>query len=363
MQSQSISVRLGVLAIAALYVLCGFQRTPLAFADEGTAVTAANARTSEARTFEGITFEGRDSLLVTGERSEDAQSCLDSLCWEPVNFSVKVQAAEDASLRIVHFPSPRPCGVAQVDQVTCEWYFVTEADDATRVARRPAVVVVHESGSKMVVGRLIAKELRRNGLHAFLVQLPGYGERKSEQFNPDDLTKTFAQGVGDVRRARDAIASIPEVDNENIAIQGTSLGGFVATMAAGLDDRFDSVFLLLCGGDLHGVLTKGAKDAQKTLERLRSSGVRDEDLKELLYQVEPLRIADRIAPEHTWLFSGKFDRVVPPEHSRLLAEKIGLHEKNHVQLLANHYSGIVFLPEIVGHIRDTLTASAEGTGR
>lgn len=347
------AMSLATVFLAAVSMTLPFLRMPSAFAEE---VAGGAANKVE-------TFEAKDSLLVTGPSSDDARQCLDLLRWEPSKFSVDVQAATDDAYRLVHFPSPKPCGVARVDRVACEWYFATVEGDATRIARRPAVVVVHESGSKMVVGRLIAKEIRRNGLHAFLVQLPGYGERKSEQFNPDDLTKMFVQGVGDVRRARDAIASIPEVDSGNVSVQGTSLGGFVATMAAGLDDRFENVFLLLCGGDLHGVLTKGEKDARKTLDRLRSSGVRDEDLKDLLYQVEPLRIADRIAPEHTWLFSGKLDRVVPPEHSRMLAEKIGLHEKNHVQLLANHYSGIIFLPEIVGHIRDTLTVETENAGR
>jgi cephalosporin-C deacetylase-like acetyl esterase len=206
----------------------------------------------------------------------------------------------------------------------------------------------------MHVGRLVAIELGRRGMHAFLVQLPGYGQRKSVDFKQDDLVSVFTQGICDVRRARDAVAALPQVDAAHIGLQGTSLGGFVATLSASLDGRFDSVFLLLCGGDLHGVLTSGAKDAQKALDRLIASGVAADQVATTLRRVEPLRIAHRLEPERTWLFSATLDDVVLPKFSERLAEAAQLTGKHHQRMLATHYSGVVFLPGVLQQIGQTV---------
>ena len=61
-----------------------------------------------------------------------------------------------------------------------EWYCAENTDEAAR-----AVVVVHESGSDMVVGRMIARGLAGQGLHAFMLQLPGYGDRRPKKVSGD----------------------------------------------------------------------------------------------------------------------------------------------------------------------------------
>ena len=67
-------------------------------------------------------------------------------------------------------------GDAINDLVAMEWYAVL--DDAGQPVKAPAMVVVHESGSGMTVGRMVASGLRDRGLHAFMMQLPFYGLRR-----------------------------------------------------------------------------------------------------------------------------------------------------------------------------------------
>lgn len=302
-----------------------------------------------------VTYTACDTLDITTDASEDANVCLNELAWTPGKFDVTVHPLLNGTIAVdVQFASPKSTGIATVDLVTMEWYAARDTDGNLLV--RPAVVVVHESGAGMRVGRWIATELARRGLHAFMVQLPGYGKRKSEEFKPADLVAVFKQGVADVRRARDAVAAIPQVDKRHIGLQGTSLGGFVASLAGSLDDRFDSNTLLLCGADLHGVLTSGGSDAQKTLTRLLESGVSESELKQVLYQVEPSRIAHRLSPEKTWLYSGSFDRVVLPKFSNQLANAIGLTRDHHTCMLANHYSGVLFLPGVLAEIQQRTLA-------
>lgn len=293
----------------------------------------------------GANFPAQDTLNIGEEDDPDARQCLDALAWKPTAFTVSLQASrEHEGDMLVRFPSPRPVGDPVNDWVAMEWYQARGTDGELLLA--PAVVVVHESGSGMSVGRLIAKSLRFRGIHAFMLQLPYYGARREGQRPQGErLMESLVQGVADARRARDAVASLPGIDVGRISLQGTSLGGFVTATTAGLDRGYHSVFILLAGGDLASVLNDGKKDAQKVREAILA-GMDETEYKSMLNRIEPLRLAHRVDAARTWLYSGSFDTVVPPRNSALFASAAQLAEDHHVRLLANHYSGIVFLPMI-----------------
>ncbi len=130
-----------------------------------------------------------------------------------------------------------------------EWY--QAKDESGAVLNAPAAVIVHESGSGMTVGRLIAQGLRQRGLHTFMIQLPYYGVRRAgEKPTGERVFAAMRQAIADVRRAKDAVAAIPLVDSTRISLQGTSLGGFVTATTAGLDQGYHRVVIFLAGGDL-----------------------------------------------------------------------------------------------------------------
>jgi dienelactone hydrolase len=234
-----------------------------------------------------------------------------------------------------------------------QWYAAKDADG--KPIHAPAVVVVHESGRSMPVGRIIAKGLRAHGLHAILVHLPGYGNRKSELADrPEMILTSLRQGIADVRRARDAVAQLPLVDASRIGVQGTSLGGFVTSTVIGMDQGFDRGFILLAGGRLDQVVLQGKKDAAKIREKLSNLGITDEQIVDLARPIEPLRLAHRIRPETTWLYNGMFDDVVPRQSSYALATAAKLAAEHHIELPANHYSGIIFLPVVLQKIHDEM---------
>ena len=164
-----------------------------------------------------------------------------------------------------------------------EWFAAHNADRA--ITNAAAIVVVHESGSRMTIGRLIARGLHSQGLHAFLLHLPGYGARRSEAGSGLSRTlPSLQQAIADVRRARDAVVALPVVDSSVVGVQGTSLGGFITSTVAGLDDGYDRVFIFLAGGDLQEVVLHGAHDAAKIHKKINEAGVTDEQIKELARQ-------------------------------------------------------------------------------
>ena len=310
----------------------------------------------------GKTFVACDSLNCAIDDREDAHVCLEGLSWPAAPFEVACQPPQswryDCLLR---FPSAFSTGNAQNDRVACEWHFARDAQN--RTIRAPAVVVVHESGRDMTVGRIFAYALSRQGLHAVLVQLPGYGLRRSEKKGPPQaaaLITLLRQAVADVRRARDAVTVLPSVDAAHVTLQGTSLGGFVGATTAGLDRGFDAVFLMLAGGDLFSILQTGQRDAQKLRQQLQQEGYADQRLRDLVYRIEPLRLAHRLDPQTTWLFSGQHDDVVPLKNAQLLADAARLDDQHHVVLAADHYSGVARIPEMIARMCQEIGKMREG---
>lgn len=301
-------------------------------------------------------FVSRDTLDIGKERVADAQDFLNELKWDNSEFKVHCRELAGAGDSLVSFASPVENGEPNIDLVTMEWFVAR--DDEMKPMSAPAVVVVHESGSAMTVGRLFAFGLSRYQLHAFLIHLPFYGERRArgEQPAAANIISLIRQGIADVRRARDAVSALPLVDESHIGLQGTSLGGFVAGTAAGLDKGYDSVFIVLAGGDVYDIIQHGKKDAAGIRRRLERDGFTGEKLKSLACSVEPLRLAHRLDAKRTWLYSGIHDTVIPLRNAVALASAAKLDEAHHIQLNANHYNGILYLPTMLDSIATRIKA-------
>lgn len=301
----------------------------------------------------GQSWTASDTLNCKPDANADAQDCLDGLSWKPGAFEVTAEATPDKQHGelLIRFPSPRPVGNAINDRVAMEWYVARDFDG--NILKAPAVVVVHESGRGMTVGRLIARMFAEQGLHAFMIQLPGYGSRRVEGAREiEQMLPALRQAVADVRRARDAVSVLPSVDTQSISVQGTSLGGFVTATVAGLDEAYHRNFVLLAGGNLHEVVLKGAKDAAGVREKLAAAGITGAQIVELAKPIEPMRLAHRIERDSTWLYSGQYDDVVPPECSFAWSKAAGLPEGHHIELPADHYSGVVYLPMVLMQMKE-----------
>jgi len=320
--------------------------------------------TEAGESFVGKVYPAQDTLAPQPEELPEAKKCLAGLVWKPAEFLVSIEEPTDPAMEgLIRFPTAKPSGVALNDRVALEWY--PARDDSGAVIDAPAIVVVHESGSKMEVGRIFAKAFHAQGLHAFMIQLPYYGVRRPKEARSAGqlFEATMKQGIADVRRARDAVAALPHIDRTNIAVQGTSLGGFVTATTAGLDRGFNSVHIMVSGGDLYGLVTNGQREAGRLREMLAEAGYTGDKLKELLAQVEPLSLAHRLDPQTTWMFSATKDQVVPPPHAFKLAAAVKLPDDHHTQLWADHYTGIVFVPvvvdAIVKHVKATPSSRTE----
>ncbi len=259
----------------------------------------------------------------------------------------------------VTFPSAVPSGDGAQDTVWLLWY--AARDGQGLVAEAPAIVVVHSLHPRYAIGRGIARGFADRGLHAFVLVLPGFGPRADAAGRqPGVVTLLHGRQVAaDVRRARDVAASLPRVSAGPVAIQGTSLGGFVAAVGASLDGAFDPVILLLSGADVMGVLREGRHDAARLNAALRAQGLSEQALAAVVDAYEPMHFAHRLDPARTWLISARQDNVVPPASGEALARAIGLGVDHHVKIDGDHYSALLLMPSVTRFMAERVLAGRE----
>ncbi len=281
------------------------------------------------------------------------------VAWAPQPFSVTVgePGALPGNTTPVAFPSPRPSGQRFRDVVAVEWFPAQPPPDAAIAdgahdTTRPAVVLVHTLHPAMPLARALAGTVARGNVHAFVIQLPGYGQRRArhDRWAGIEAIVHAAQGVADVRRACDAVAALPGIDPDRIVLQGSSLGSFPAAMAAGLHARHRNVVLFLGGGQLLDVLETGHQDTARLRESLDRHGVDADRRRELLAHLDPLFVAHQLDPQHTWLFTADGDTVVPPNSAKALADAVGLDDEHHRIITGNHYTATLALPAIAAFL-------------
>jgi dienelactone hydrolase len=300
-------------------------------------------------------FQATDSEQARTDANTDTQAVLDQIAWETGDFEVRCTSTPGLAYdALVRFDSPMPSGEQWVDEVVLMWY-AARGEDGEAV-EAPAVLMVHSLHPQMVIANQIARTFAKQGLHTFVLQLPGYGHRWEgrRQYPGVTALERGRQGVADCLRARDAIAVLPNIKPGPIALQGTSLGGFVAATVGGIEPAFDPVILLISGGDCYGALTNGQYDAMYLRMALERKGYRGDSLRALLEPVEPLHVAHRLNPDRTWLITARDDMTIPRASSDALAEAIGLDEDHRGWLNSNHYTSLVLLPTVSKYMTDII---------
>lgn len=301
-----------------------------------------------------LDLTAKDSLAPAAGANAKQTDFLRRATWKPATFTVSVVAEKQRASRgeaQVSFPSPKPGGNAKRDTVVAHWFQARGKDGQLLKTDAPIAVVVHSLHPQMIDGFVLARLLASHGVHALMVELPGYGRRQAEPAKSTgvEMAEHAAQAVADVRRARDAATALPGVTKDRpVALEGLSLGSMVASAAAGLDNAFAPVVLVACGGDPVTALEQGRFDALWFRQRLAHAGYTGDKLHALLDPMDPLTVAGRINPAHCWMFRAEADGVFPQKCGDRLEQAVGLPQDHVITKPGNHYAAMLWLPEIAG---------------
>lgn len=190
---------------------------------------------------------------------------------------------------------------------------------------RPWIVCVHGFGMGSPLVNLSAFPIRllheELGLNVLLPCLPLHGERGATRMSggeilaPDYLriVHLFAQGVWDVRRL---LAWIRARGGERIGLYGLSLGGYVSSLVAGLEDGLACIvagipmvdFPLAAQQNVPWVMRRYDDELALEWRRIRA----------ITHVVSPLALRPRVPRAGRFIYAGIADRVVNPEHPRAL---------------------------------------------
>lgn len=299
-------------------------------------------------------FTAHDTLSITADAKPEAQRVLEGIAWEPApeGFRVEASMASGDEAAVVRFPSPRGSGDGVQGTVPMQWFVARDGQGRPREA--PALLLVHSLHPLFPETLAIARELSKRGIHAFVIHMPGYGLREDD--GPAGVTALMrlTQAVGDIRRARDAIAALPNVREGAVALSGVSMGGFASATAAALDGAFDPVILIISGGDGFRVLQEGRHDAAAVRRSMARAGYEGERLRELVGRAEPLAVAHRLEGREVWLFTARDDTVIPRFSSDALVAAAGIPPERRVELAGDHYTVVLALPGVINRMEAIL---------
>jgi hypothetical protein len=171
---------------------------------------------------------------------------------------------------------------------------------------------------------LFATRWFRRGLDVALLTLPYHGARtppgarfSGQQFaatDPAALNDAVRRAVYDVHAMR---GWLREQTGLPVGLLGLSLGGYLASLMAGLCDDLDFVMPMVppvCMGDLAWRFVERSR-----VQRRGAAPAYSHDGLRAVYRVHsPLTFPLRVAKERVLIIAGRGDRIVPPEHPHAL---------------------------------------------
>jgi dienelactone hydrolase len=249
------------------------------------------------------------------------------------------------------FPSPVTSPCKENNTVHAEYY-------RPRVKGRvPCVIVLDITGGDQKLSRMIATHLAQNKIAGLFVQMAYYGPRRPPgsrlRLLSMNVERTFAairQTVLDLRRATAWMAARPEIDARRLGIMGTSLGSFMAALAAEMEPRLGRVAVLLGGGGFIDAYYDHprAKPWRNVWEALGGTKAR---AAQLLAPVDPITCAANLKDRQLLILAAKRDDIVPPRMAEALWKATG--RQKIVWYNCTHYgAAIYFVPalrQIVAH--------------
>ncbi|MGO8872933.1 MAG: alpha/beta hydrolase family protein [Acidimicrobiales bacterium] len=198
---------------------------------------------------------------------------------------------------------------------------------------------------------------RTLGANVALPVLPLHGPRKvtrmsGEPFLSFDLMNTlhgFAQAVWDIRRL---LSWIRDQGATSIGLYGVSLGAYVVSLLAGLEDGLDAVVAGIPMVDLPALFHE--QSPLHVRARAIEHNIIGGNAEALFAAVSPLAVAPKVPVDRRFIFAGYGDRLALPEHARRLWE---YWEHPQTSWYWGSHVGYLWSRQVATFLQDSLVAS------
>ena len=187
-------------------------------------------------------------------------------------------------------------------------------------ASRPWVICVHgaEQGLSHDIVAFRAKHLHeRLGLNVALPVLPLHGPRKVDGWQAPgfDVATNVTCAILGVAEIRQLIRWIRSGSDEPVGIYGVSLGGYMASLVAGVEDDLDLAIAGIPVISMQRLLARHLVRSGGREGRVLASMLRSDAVDSVERFVDPLSFAPAMAHDRRFVFGGLTDRVTTPRHT------------------------------------------------
>ncbi|MFC2013355.1 alpha/beta hydrolase family protein [Chloroflexota bacterium] len=178
------------------------------------------------------------------------------------NFNLHLEGTTKKWLRYtVDFPTAHPTHYEENNTVRGEYFQPRLAGHA------PLAILIHGWGDQSIIPcKLLARALVKRGIACFILYLVFHTSRMPEVvrnrlpvLTPDEWFEGYRVSVIDVRQIVDWAGGRPEINKEQVAAVGISLGGFLSAIAMGVDKRIGAGVFIVSGGNSEKITCKSRR--------------------------------------------------------------------------------------------------------
>jgi len=235
--------------------------------------------------------------------------------------------------------------------------------------RRPRLLYLHGYMQPETyleeLGLLATMALRLN-VEIVQVQPPYHGRRTprrarygGELYWTADLVRSFEALRQTLLDARSVLSWLLEEDPRPVGVTGISLGGALTLGLACLEERFAFAIPLAAHMDL-AALVADAPILGRMRRELRAFGWGAEDFARFVRAVGWERLHPKLPPERILIFAASQDRFFDPAVVEAMWRRWGRPPIRWYP--ASHMGFMVYLPEVVGHMRRFIDLGASAPG-
>jgi hypothetical protein len=231
---------------------------------------------------------------------------------------------------------------------------------------RPWVIAVHGfcMGSPMmdVRGLHINRLYGELGMNVAMPVLPLHGPRKVTRISGEPLLSFqfmnavhgISQAVWDIRRL---IGWIREQGATSVSLYGVSLGGYVVSLLAGLEEGIDGVVAGIPVSDFPVLFSRHSPAHVRT--RAEEHRILDGTVDTVFKVVSPLSFPATVPHDRRFIYAGYADRLALPDQ----AHRLWRHwDEPSISWYAGNHVGYIWSRQVSDYVADSLSLAA-GTPR
>jgi hypothetical protein len=297
--------------------------------------------------------------------------------WHEIKTKITLEKTTRKWLRYaVEFPSAYPTEHPENNTVIGEYYQPRKSNHA------PLAILVHGWGDHSVIPcKLLLGTLLKRGFACFILYLVFHSKRMAAEIKqrvpyltPEEWYEGYRVSVINIRQVIDWASTRPEIDPERIGVVGISLGGFVSTIAMGVEPRIKAGVFTIAGGNAEKLTWKTENDAirkghsctEEECQHVRSlypqyrADVVEKGLENVVpakecFLTDPLTYAPFVKDRPVMMINARWDQAVPREATLDLWEAL---DRPPISWLPARHASIWLLYPIIGRkIANFLTQS------